>query len=67
MMRRTALRRLAEVEDVADAVEYLLGDGAQHRRHGNDRRRRRHRLATAGECRLAKLAPRRRLSLMLRQ
>jgi 3-oxoacyl-[acyl-carrier protein] reductase len=25
-VRRSALRRLADVEDVANAVEYLLGD-----------------------------------------
>jgi 3-oxoacyl-[acyl-carrier protein] reductase len=30
VMRRTALRRLAEVEDVANAVEYLLGDKARN-------------------------------------
>jgi 3-oxoacyl-[acyl-carrier protein] reductase len=28
--RRAALRRLAEVEDVAGAVEYLMGDGARN-------------------------------------
>jgi 3-oxoacyl-[acyl-carrier protein] reductase len=27
--RRSALRRLAEVDDVADAVEFLLGDKAK--------------------------------------
>ena len=37
------LRRLAEVDDVANAVEFLLGRRrAQHHRHGADRRRRRH-------------------------
>jgi len=30
IMRRTALRRLAEVEDVANAVEFLLGDNARN-------------------------------------
>jgi len=30
VMRRSALRRLAEVEDVASAVEYLLGDKARN-------------------------------------
>jgi len=30
VMWRTALRRLAEVDDVADAVEYLLGDKARN-------------------------------------
>jgi 3-oxoacyl-[acyl-carrier protein] reductase len=30
VMRRTALRRFAEVEDVADAVEFLLGDKARN-------------------------------------
>ena len=40
--RRSALRRLAGVDDVANAVEYLLGDGgAQYHRHRADRRRRR--------------------------
>jgi len=29
VMRRSALRRLASVDDVASAVEYLLGDGAR--------------------------------------
>jgi 3-oxoacyl-[acyl-carrier protein] reductase len=29
-MRRSALRRLAEVEDVANAVEYLLSDKARN-------------------------------------
>jgi 3-oxoacyl-[acyl-carrier protein] reductase len=30
IMRRTALRRFPEVEDVADAVEFLLGDKARN-------------------------------------
>jgi len=30
IVRRSALRRLAEVEDVAAAVEFLLGDGARN-------------------------------------
>jgi len=30
IMRRTALRRLADVDDVANAVEYLLGDKARN-------------------------------------
>ena len=30
MVRRSALRRLAEVEDVANAVEYLLSDKARN-------------------------------------
>ena len=30
IVRRSALRRLVEVEDVAAAVEYLLGDGARN-------------------------------------
>jgi 3-oxoacyl-[acyl-carrier protein] reductase len=30
IVRRTALRRLTEVEDVANAVEYLLGDKARN-------------------------------------
>ncbi len=30
VMRRSALRRLADVEDVANAVEYLLGDKARN-------------------------------------
>jgi 3-oxoacyl-[acyl-carrier protein] reductase len=30
IMRRSALRRLVEVEDVANAVEYLLSDKAKH-------------------------------------
>jgi 3-oxoacyl-[acyl-carrier protein] reductase len=30
VVRRSALRRLAGVEDVANAVEYLLGDGARN-------------------------------------
>jgi 3-oxoacyl-[acyl-carrier protein] reductase len=30
IMRRTALRRFAEVEDVANAVEFLLGDKARN-------------------------------------
>ncbi len=30
VIRRSALRRLAEVEDVASAVEYLLGDNARN-------------------------------------
>ena len=29
-MRRSALRRLAEVEDVANAVEFLLSDKASN-------------------------------------
>ena len=29
-MRRSALRRLADVEDVACAVEFLLGDKARN-------------------------------------
>ncbi len=29
-MRRSALHRLAEVEDVANAVEYLLSDKARN-------------------------------------
>jgi 3-oxoacyl-[acyl-carrier protein] reductase len=29
VMRRSALRRLASVDDVASAVEYLLSDGAR--------------------------------------
>ena len=42
VMRRSALRRLASVDDVANAVEFLLGDqGAEHFRHGAHRRRRR--------------------------
>ena len=28
--RRSALRRLAEVDDVASSVEFLLGDGARN-------------------------------------
>ena len=41
--RRSALRRLAEVDDVANAVEFLLGDkAAEHHRHGADGRRRQH-------------------------
>jgi len=27
--RRSALRRVAEIDDVANAVEYLLGDGGR--------------------------------------
>jgi 3-oxoacyl-[acyl-carrier protein] reductase len=30
IMRRSALGRLVEVDDVANAVEYLLGDKAKH-------------------------------------
>jgi len=30
VVRRSALRRLAEVEDVANAVEYLLSDKARN-------------------------------------
>jgi 3-oxoacyl-[acyl-carrier protein] reductase len=30
VMRRSALRRLAEVDDVANAVEFLLGEGARN-------------------------------------
>jgi 3-oxoacyl-[acyl-carrier protein] reductase len=30
IVRRSPLRRLAEVEDVANAVEYLLGDKARN-------------------------------------
>ena len=30
IVRRTALRRLSDVEDVANAVEYLLGDKARN-------------------------------------
>jgi 3-oxoacyl-[acyl-carrier protein] reductase len=30
IVRRSALHRLAEVEDVANAVEYLLGDKARN-------------------------------------
>ena len=30
LMRRSALRRLAEVDDVADAVEFLIGDKARN-------------------------------------
>jgi 3-oxoacyl-[acyl-carrier protein] reductase len=30
ILRRSALRRLVEVEDVAAAVEYLLSDGARN-------------------------------------
>ena len=42
VVRRSALRRLPSVDDVADAVEFLLGDRArEHFRHGADRRRRR--------------------------
>ena len=42
VMRRSALRRLASVDDVANAVEFLLGDkAAEYFRHGVDRRRRR--------------------------
>jgi 3-oxoacyl-[acyl-carrier protein] reductase len=29
-MRRTALRRFADVDDVADAVEFLLSDKARN-------------------------------------
>ena len=52
--RRSALRRLAEVDDVANAVEFLLGDkAAKHHRHGAD-----------GGCRQHGVArPRRRLML----
>jgi hypothetical protein len=39
-MRRSALRKLASVEDVTNAVEYLLGDKARFR-HSADRRHRR--------------------------
>ena len=28
--RRSALKRLADVEDVANAVDFLLGDGAKN-------------------------------------
>ena len=50
VMRRSALRRLAEVDDVADAVEFLLGDKArEHHRHGADRRRRRDGVARTSE------------------
>ena len=42
VVRRSALRRLADVEDVANAVEFLLGDGGRkHFRHGAHGRRRR--------------------------
>ena len=38
IVRRSALRRLAEVEDVANAVEYLLErQGPQYFRYGSDR------------------------------
>ncbi len=30
VVRRSALRRLADVEDVANAVEFLLGDNARN-------------------------------------
>jgi 3-oxoacyl-[acyl-carrier protein] reductase len=30
IVRRSALRRLADIEDVANAVEYLLGDKARN-------------------------------------
>ena len=30
MIRRSAMRRLAEVDDVASAVAYLLGEGARN-------------------------------------
>ncbi len=30
VVRRSALRRLADVEDVANAVEFLLGDSARN-------------------------------------
>jgi 3-oxoacyl-[acyl-carrier protein] reductase len=30
IMRRSALQRLAEVEDVANAVDFLLGDGGRN-------------------------------------
>jgi 3-oxoacyl-[acyl-carrier protein] reductase len=30
IVRRTALRRLTDVDDVANAVEYLLGDKARN-------------------------------------
>ena len=30
VVRRSPLRRLAEVEDVANTVEFLLGDGARN-------------------------------------
>jgi 3-oxoacyl-[acyl-carrier protein] reductase len=29
VVRRSALRRLADVDDVASAVEFLLGEGAR--------------------------------------
>jgi 3-oxoacyl-[acyl-carrier protein] reductase len=30
IVRRSALRRLAEIDDVTNAVEFLLGDGARN-------------------------------------
>jgi 3-oxoacyl-[acyl-carrier protein] reductase len=30
IVRRSALRRLAEIDDVANAVAFLLGDGAKN-------------------------------------
>ena len=40
VVRRSALRRLAGVDDVADAVEFLLGARCrEHHRHGADGRR----------------------------
>ena len=46
VMRRSALRRLASVDDVADGVEFLLErQGAQHLRHRADGGCRRDRVA----------------------
>jgi 3-oxoacyl-[acyl-carrier protein] reductase len=30
VVRRSAMKRLVEIDDVAAAVEFLLGDGAKH-------------------------------------
>ncbi len=41
IVRRSALRRLADIDDVANAVEFLLSDKSEkHHRHGAYRRRR---------------------------
>ena len=46
IVRRSALKRLVEVEDVANAVEFLLGHRSEeHHRHGDDSGRGEHGLS----------------------
>ena len=54
IVRRSALRRLAEIDDVANAVEFLLGDKSEkHHRHGAYGRRGQYGMTDASRLRPA--------------